>query len=68
MGGEAKGAETESVKEVYAAGLTLNNGDAKPPFAYVVEAPREFARSRKMWGMSSQAYGDRSRSMGFDRC
>ncbi len=60
VGAEAKGVETESVKrEVYAVrGLTLENGDALPPFAYVVESPREFARSRKMWGMSSQAYGE----------
>lgn len=46
-------------REVYAVrDVALDNGDALPPFAYVVEAPREFARSRQLWGMSSQAYGE----------
>jgi len=59
--GEVVGREGDGAvkREVYAVrNLTLDNGDALPPFAYVVEAPREFARSRQLWGMSSQAYGD----------
>lgn len=45
------------VREVYGVkGLALENGERLPNFAYVVEAPQEFAEIRRAWGMDEESY------------
>ena len=54
-------------REVYSAsGLRLANDEALPDFAYVVEAPKEFAELRRAWGMDAASYGESFRLEGLN--